>query len=215
MGKRHRQHINPLKMTALVPREAPLSLPEGVPVEVELGCGDARFIIERAGLHPDRHCVGLDIRGLFLDDAHELAAELAGGMPQNLTLAETNLIVDAGRLFADGRVRRFYINFPDPWFKRRQHNRRWLTIRTLNQLVLALTPDGEIFFQSDVWDMALEALGLLELHPGLHNKNGPWTFHKAGNPYVVRSSRELACQEEELQIWRMLFVKGSSWPFGH
>ena len=208
MGKRHRQHINPLKMTALVPREAPLPLPPQQDVEVELGCGDARFILQRALLHPDRQMVGLDIRGVFLDDAHELAEELAGGKPANLTLAETNLIVDADRLFEAGRVRRFYINFPDPWFKRRQHNRRWLTLRTLNPLVRALAPGGEVFFQSDVWDVALEALGLLELHHGLRNLNGPWSFHKTGNPYGVRSSRELACQEEGLDIWRMLFVKG-------
>ena len=195
-------------MTALVPREAPLELPARTPLEVELGCGDARFIIQRARLHPDRHFVGLDIRDVFLEDALELAEELAGSMPPNLTLAEANLIVDAGRLFLHGRVARFYINFPDPWFKRRQHNRRWLTIQTLDHLVRALAHRGEVFFQSDVWDMALEALGLLELHPGLQNENGPWTFHR-GNPYEVRSSRELACQEEGLKIWRMLFSRGS------
>lgn len=207
MGKRHRQHINPLKMTALVPREVPLELPTDARLEVELGCGDARFIISRALLHPDRLFVGLDIRDLFLQDAHELAEELAGATPDNLTLAEANFIVDAGRLFQRGRVARFYINFPDPWFKRRQHNRRWLTMRTLNHLVRALARDGEIFFQSDVWDVSLEALGLLELHPGLHNKHGPWTFHKTGNPYGVSSSRELVCQDEGLKIWRMLFTR--------
>ena len=43
MKRRYRQHVNPLKMTSLVPREAPLSLPSGPEVEIELGCGDARF----------------------------------------------------------------------------------------------------------------------------------------------------------------------------
>jgi len=194
-------------MTALVPREAPLALPPGVRVEVELGCGDGRFITQRARLHPDRHLVGLDIREVFLDDARELAVELAGAVPDNLTLAEANLIVDAGRLFPPGRVSRFYINFPDPWFKRRQHNRRWLTVRTLDHLVRALDHRGQIFFQSDVWDLGLQALGLLELHPGLQNKNGPWTFHKTGNPFEVTSSRENACEEEGLKIWRMWFER--------
>ena len=43
--KRLRQHLNPLKLTALVPR-APLTLPSGRPIDVELGCADARCLIE-------------------------------------------------------------------------------------------------------------------------------------------------------------------------
>ncbi len=208
MRRRHRQHLNPLKMTALIPREAPLELPEGVEVEVELGCGDGRFIIQRAAQRPRRHHVGLDIREVFLDDARALAVELCGAIPDNLTLAEGNLIVDSDRLFRPGRVARFFINFPDPYFKRRQHNRRWLTLRTLDHLVRALRPGGEVFFQSDVWDVALEAMGLLELHPGLDNAREPWTFFRPDTPYGVRTSRELACLEEGLDIWRMLYVRG-------
>lgn len=204
--KRHRQHINPLKMTALVPREERLALPHGVEVEVELGCGDGRFIISRAQQNPRGHFVGLDIRELFLDDARALAVELGGTEPANLTLAYTNLLVDAERLFAPQRVRRLFINFPDPWFKRRQHNRRWLTPEILDHLVRALEPGGQVFFQSDVWDLALEALGLLEGNVGLANAREPWTFAR-DNPFGVKSSRELACEEEGLKIWRLLFEK--------
>jgi len=199
--KRLRQHINPLKMTSLVPRDEPLDLPLGVPVEVELGCGDARFIIDRARRQPDHHFVGLDIRGEFLDIARQEQAEQG---PENLTLEETNLIVDADRLFAPARVRRFYINFPDPWFKRRQHNRRWLTAEILAQLVLSLEPRGEIFYQTDVWALAIESLALLEGSAELRNAGEEWTFFKQ-NPYGVKSSREMACEEEERPIWRMLF----------
>ncbi len=201
MRRRLRQHTNPLKMTSLVPREGPLALPPGRPVEAELGCGDARFLIDLARLHPERLYVGVDIREPFLAFARE---ELEQHGPDNVRLVAANLIVDAALLFTPGRVRRLYINFPDPWFKRRKQNRRWLTPESLAQLVGALAPGGEVFYQTDVWALAIEALGLLQGCDRLRNLAGEWTFLRR-SPYAVRSSREVACAEEGLKVWRMLF----------
>ena len=201
--KRHRQHLNPLKMTALVPRGAPLPLPADRLVEVELGCADARFCLERAAADPAALLVGLDIREVFLADAREALAEL--GL-DNVWLEESNFIVDMDRLFEPGSVARFFINFPDPWFKRRQRNRRWLTDEAVGHLVRALRPGGEVFFQSDVWDLVLEALAMLEACDALENVRGPWTFH-GDSPFQARSTREVICTEEEKPIWRLLYKK--------
>jgi tRNA (guanine-N7-)-methyltransferase len=203
MRKRHRQHVNPLKMTSLVPREGPLELPRGPRLEVELGCGDARFLIELAREEPDRLFVGLDIRDEFLEFGRREIERL--GL-DNVQLHLCNLIVDLDRLFEVGRVSRFYINFPDPWFKARQHNRRWLDDEAVEHLVTALEERGEIFFQSDVWDLSLEALSALEASEALHNAAGEWTFTR-DNPYGVRSSREVACEEASAPIWRLRFVR--------
>lgn len=206
MTKRLRQHLNPLKMTALVPRQAPLDLPREGPVEVELGCGDARFIIQLARRNPDVHYVGLDVRQGFLDEGQEEICRL--GLP-NIQLELSNLMVDAPRLFPHGRVRRFHVNFPDPWFKERHKNRRWLDAEILSHLVPALEMRGELFFQSDVWDLALEALALFEAHDGLVNTEEPWTFLRA-NPFGVRTSREEAVDREGLRTWRLRFTRCGS-----
>jgi tRNA (guanine-N7-)-methyltransferase len=204
MKKRYRQHVNPLKMTSLVPRRDPLDLPDGPDLEVELGCGDARFLIELALQSPDALFVGLDIREEFLAFGREEIARLE---LENVALETSNLIVDLDRLFFPGRVRRFYINFPDPWFKARQRNRRWLNEESVPALVQALARRGEVLYQTDVWELAIEALALFEGTEGLVNTEGEWCFLKGPNPFGVRSSRELACEEEGREIWRMLFVK--------
>ena len=202
MKKRYRQHINPLAMSSLAPRQ-PLQLGEADRVVVELGCADARFLIElaRHRAPPNTLHLGLDIRLAFIEEGLAAAAELG-----NVRLETCNLIVDTPHLFAPGRVAEFYINFPDPWFKRRQQNRRWLTSETLDHLVRALRPGGRIFFQSDVWTVALEALGLFERHDALHNDCGAWTWLRE-NPYPARSTRELLCLRDGLPIWRLLFVR--------
>ena len=205
MKKRYRQHVNPLKMTSLLPRSGPLELPDGPTVEVELGCGDARFLVERARRSPKTLFVGLDIRDEFLAFGREQVVRL--GL-ENVLLETSNLIVDIDLLFSPGRIRRFHVNFPDPWFKARQHNRRWLTPDALCALVRALDRSGEIVFQSDVWELALDALGLFEAEPALENTEGDWCFLHA-NPSGVRTSREVACEEEGRPIWRLRFVKSA------
>lgn len=200
--RRLRQHVNPLKASSLAPRSAPLAIPDGPEVEVELGCGDAAFLVERAQTHPDRLFYGIDIRDPFLEPARAAVAEL--GLT-NLELCVSNLIVDADRLFLPGRLHRIHINFPDPWFKRRQHNRRWLSPESVGHLSRALAPRGEIFFQSDVFELALEALALLEGCPLLENTAGEWRFLRE-SPFAERSGRERSCLEEGVRIWRLLFV---------
>jgi len=203
MKKRFRQHVNPLKMNAMVPRDEPLRIPDGPAVEVELGCGDARFLIRMAQTYPDVLFVGLDIRSEFLELGR---AEVRRLQLDNVMLQESNLIVDLDRLFSVGRVRRCYINFPDPWFKTRQHNRRWLNAETLSHLLRTLQRRGELFYQSDVWELALDALGLFEAEPGLANTGEEWSFLRH-NPFPAQTSRELSCLDEGRPIWRMLFIK--------
>lgn len=200
--KRLRQHVNPLKASSLAPRSGPLAIPDGPEVEVELGCGDAAFLVERAQAYPDRLFYGIDIRDKFLAPARQAVLEL--GL-ENLELCVSNLIVDADRLFLPGRLLRIHINFPDPWFKRRQHNRRWLSPESVHHLALALAPRGEIFFQSDFFPLALEALSLLESCPLLENTVGEWSFLRE-SPFDERSGREQICLAEGIRIWRMLFV---------
>jgi tRNA (guanine-N7-)-methyltransferase len=172
-------------------------------VEVELGCGDAAFLIGRAQRHPDRLFLGLDIREKFLLPAR---AEVERLGLENLQLEISNLIVDSDRLFPPRRVHRFYVNFPDPWFKRRHQNRRWLTSESVGQLAASLVRGGEVFFQSDVWTLALEALALLEGCALLANTRDEWTFLRE-NPFKSQSSRERDCLAAGLPVWRMLFAR--------
>jgi tRNA (guanine-N7-)-methyltransferase len=200
MARRLRQHINPLKQTALVPRP-PLSIPTGPAVEVELGCGDGLFMVERAVCYPERLFFGLDIREAFLEPGRLAVAKQR---LNNVRLETCNLSVDAAHLFPAGRIDLFWINFPDPWFKRRQRNRRWLDGEVLASLVDALKPNGRLIYQSDVWELAVEALGLLEGSTGLDNLQGSFTFRR--DPIAEQqTSRERACTEEGRRIWRLDF----------
>jgi tRNA (guanine-N7-)-methyltransferase len=183
-------------------RVAPVSLPPGREVEVELGCADARFLFERAPRHPDVSFIGLEIREPLVAQVNAQAAEQRLG---NLRAVFCNINVDLPDLFADGALARMFINFPDPWFKRRHQKRRLMNDELVDVLHRKLRRDGELFFQSDVFDLALDAMAVLETASDrFANRHGAWSFVR-DNPFDARSLREVRCEERGLRIWRMCY----------
>ena len=109
-------------------------------------------------------------------------------------------------IFPENSIDRFFINFPDPWFKKEHKKRRIMKPQTVKELVKALKPTGEIFFQSDIYDLALNALAVMEEYSGLKNVSGEWSFMRE-NPYGAISRRERFVTEEGKRVWRFLFSK--------
>jgi tRNA (guanine-N7-)-methyltransferase len=203
MGKRVRHHVNPLRNTFLARQAAALELPADGEVEVELGCADARFLFERAPSVPSTLLLGLEIREPLVDEVNDKARAL--GVP-NVRAHFAHINLDLGSLFPDGRLARAYINFPDPWFKKKHRKRRLVDAELAGTIARKLRTGGELLFQSDVWDLALDAMAVLEAEPSFRNVAGPWSFLRE-NPFGSKSLREVRCEERGMPIWRMLYVR--------
>jgi tRNA (guanine-N7-)-methyltransferase len=201
---RIRQHVNPLKSDLLeiadVPRVAPAP---GQALEVELGAAEAHFLIDLAAADRESLFVGVEIRRELVTFTNR---ELGRAGVSNVRLVFANMSVDMRRLFASGGVRRFFLNFPDPWFKTRQHKRRVIGAELMEEIHRALAPSGELFVQTDIFDLALEAMGALEgMAPTRFvNAHAPWSFLPA-NPYPAKSRRERQCEGEGVRVWRLLY----------
>ncbi len=196
---RVRNHVNPLKLETWA-RES-LVLPSQGEVEVELGCADAQFLFQRAALAPARVHIGIEIR---VDLVHDVNLRATTQGLTNLRAVFANINRDLDRLLPDGRVQRIFINFPDPWFKRRHHKRRLLTPELAAAIERKLAVSGQLLFQSDVWELALDAMAVLESTDGLVNQRGAWSF-LPDHDFGARSLREVRCAAKGLHIWRMLY----------
>jgi len=64
---------------------------------------------------------------------------------------------------------------------------------------------ADVFVQSDVWEIALDAMSTFERDDRFANAAGEWTFWRAGNPYGVRSWREQNAEATGLPIWRIMY----------
>ncbi len=198
---RIRQHVNPLDPHFDEFRGEVPDMPDGVEVECEIGCADAQFLFERAAATPDRVYVGLEIRRDFIALVNRRARER--GVAVHAVLCQAQLHM--AEVFPAGRVTRAYINFPDPWFKRRHHQRRMVDEVLASAIARAVHAGGEVFVQTDIWDLALDALGAFERDGRFVNAAGEWSFWRDGNPYGSRSWREQHAAEAGLEVWRLLF----------
>jgi tRNA (guanine-N7-)-methyltransferase len=199
---RIRQHVNPLKSDFFVIAPPPLDLPAG-PVEVELGSAEAWFLMDRARHEPQGSYVGVEIRRDLVAKANADCA--AAGLPQVQSVF-ANISVDLVRLFPAGRVRRFFLNFPDPFFKRYQHKRRVMSTQLVAELHRLLAPDGEVHVNTDIFDLAIDAMAELEseVPRRFENLRAPWSF-LAESRFAARSRREHQCAAEATKVWRMAY----------
>jgi tRNA (guanine-N7-)-methyltransferase len=199
---RLRQHVNPLKSDLLDIADVPrVEAEPGRALEVELGAAEAHFLIDRARTDAATQFVGVEIRRELVEAVNVACA--AGG-PANLRSVFANMSVDMGRLFRDRSVRRFFLNFPDPWFKSRQHKRRVIGPGLMAEIGRALAAGGELYVQTDIFALALDAMAALEADPGFVNAAGGWTFLRE-SPYAAKSRRERQCESEGVRVWRLLY----------
>ena len=201
---RRRQHVNPLGLGFEAFRGERPELPAGRAVEVEIGCAEAQFLFERAALDPDRFYLGLEIRDQLVEDVNRRAARER--LPVRAVFCHANHHLSD--LLPPARIARVFVNFPDPWFKRRHHKRRLMDEDLARAIHRVLEPGGDLLFQSDVWEVAMDAMGVLDAVDHLYqNRAGPWSFWRAPSPYAARSWREQHCEEAALPIWRLLYQK--------
>jgi tRNA (guanine-N7-)-methyltransferase len=201
-----RQHVNPLKSDLLTIAGVPrIMVPAEGFLEVELGSAEASFLIERAALEGNAQFVGIEIRREMVVRADRLCAEMGIASIRNVF---ANMSVDLPRLFEPASVRRFHINFPDPWFKSRQHKRRVVNPVLIDDLATALEAGGEISVMTDIFDIALEAMAVLEAESShrLANARAPWSFWPK-NAWGARSRRERQCELEQAKVWRLVYRK--------
>lgn len=113
------------------------------PIYVEIGCGKGGFLTKNAEAFPEVNFIGIERQQTVLAVAARRAAE----MP-NLAFVWDNA-KNLSELFEVGEFRRLYLNFSDPWPKKRTYKRR-LTYREFLQEYRHIMGDGaEVFFKTD------------------------------------------------------------------
>lgn len=115
------------------------------PIHIEIGTGKGQFVTGMAQANPDINYIGIEVVESVLITALDKA--LAAGIP-NLRL----LSVDGEDLleyFEVGEVARVYLNFSDPWPKKRHAKRRLTHPRFLDIYKALLPTEGEIHFKTD------------------------------------------------------------------
>ena len=181
----------------LTDRERPFS-----ELHIELGCGKGRFTAGMAESNPDVLFVAIE----KVPDAMVVAMErVCASELDNVRFLDRDA-AQLGEFFAEGEAQRIYINFPDPWPKKKQFKRR-LTAPSFQKLcAAALAPGGEIWFKTDnaplfEWSVEQLAAGGWELREVTRD------LHENG-PVGVMTDYEAKFHAQGVKINRLVAVKG-------
>jgi tRNA (guanine-N7-)-methyltransferase len=116
---------------------------------VELGCGKGRFTADTAETMPDTLYIAVE----RVPDAMILAMEkIERRGIENVRFIDGDAKL-LNTMFSEGEADRFYINFCDPWPKKKQFKRRLTAPGFLALYRQILKPEGEIWFKTDNRDL--------------------------------------------------------------
>lgn len=116
------------------------------PLEVELGCGDASFLVEYARQHPEINFLGVErllgrLRKLDRKGRRNGAANLRGVRIESAYLLEF--------LLPPNVTTTLHIYFPDPWPKKKHRKHRLINERFPTLAWHALAPGGVVYLRTD------------------------------------------------------------------
>lgn len=120
------------------------------PLYVELGCGKGGFISQAAHGHPEINFIAMDIKNEMLVLAKrklEAAYKAENRTPDNVCIAIQNIERLELAWDENDRADRIYINFCNPWPKKKHKKRRLTHTRQLLNYKKFLK--GELWFKTD------------------------------------------------------------------
>lgn len=120
--------------------------PEEVPLEIDLGCGDGKFVLEMAEHHSERQFLAVE---RLLGRVRKVCRGAEKRGLKNLKVLRLESLYTLEWLLPAGRVDRLHLLCPDPWPKARHHRRRLFQKPFLDAVLRVLKPGGELLFKTD------------------------------------------------------------------
>lgn len=141
-------------------------------LRLEIGFGGGEHLLAQATENPDIGFIGCEV---FLNGVAKLTARVSEASLSNILIHDR----DAALLLAalpDACLEEVALLYPDPWPKRRQRKRRFVSDERLAEIARLLRPGGLMRFATDIDDYAGWTLAHALRSPTL-----AWTAERAGD----------------------------------
>jgi tRNA (guanine-N7-)-methyltransferase len=184
------------------------ALVSGEWLEVEIGPGRGWFLVERAEAEPRAGLVGLEVRRKWAAIVDGRLATRGLGARARVFAEDARFALP--RVIPDSCVRRIFVHFPDPWWKKRHRKRLVVQDGFVAEVARLIEPGGELFVQTDVEDRARSYEELVSLDARfVAAGDAPGSARIADHDYVARSPRERRAMADGLPVFRLLWRRRS------
>ena len=117
---------------------------------MEIGFGGGEHLAAQAAAHPEIGFIGAEP---FVNGVAKLLAAIDARALPNVRIRDADATALLARL-PDACLERVYLLYPDPWPKRRQRKRRFVSDAALREIGRVLRDGGLFRFASDIDDYA-------------------------------------------------------------
>ncbi|NVO25103.1 tRNA (guanosine(46)-N7)-methyltransferase TrmB [Donghicola mangrovi] len=127
---------------------------DGRPLWLEIGFGGGEHLVHMAKTYPDMGIIGCEP---FINGVAMLLGKIREAGVTNLKVHPG----DARDLFdvlPDGCVEKAFLNYPDPWPKKRHHRRRFVTQEHLQPLAQVMARGAEFRVATDIPDYVRQTM---------------------------------------------------------
>lgn len=149
---------------------------EPLPLVVDVGFGRGEFLLELARQDPGQAFVGVEYSH---KRALKMARRLAKTEIVNVRIAEATAEAFLRDALPDASVACFWVNFPDPWPKKRHAKRRLLQRDVAALFARRLVPGGLLRVATDHPEYAEWIDEVLAAEPALANRYAPDRWRSA------------------------------------
>ncbi|NEW07204.1 tRNA (guanosine(46)-N7)-methyltransferase TrmB [Paenibacillus sp. SYP-B3998] len=191
------------------------------PIHAELGMGKGRFISEMSRKYPNINFIGVDMYDELIRKASEkakIAHKISDTGSENdsqdeiLNIPNLKLMLfnieQIEEAFADGELERIYLNFSDPWPKKKHARRRLTHSGFVEKYQQILNSNGEIHLKTDsqsLFEFSLNSFADM----GLRMRNISLNLHVDGiHPDHVMTEYETKFAGQGMNIHRCEVVIG-------
>jgi tRNA (guanine-N7-)-methyltransferase len=199
---RIRHHVNPLNFKKeLKPLNLEDTFNNNNPVDLEIGSGFGKFLIEKAIKNPERNIVGLEIR---LPLVEEVAIKIKEKNLKNVIILNASINQHVDILFSENSIENIYLFFPDPWFKKRHVKRRVINKTLIGKLNKIQKKEANLYVWTDVEKLMIymdeninESKSYIKQYPSIYNLTE--------NPIGIKTRFELKKEQFMLKIFRQTY----------
>lgn len=129
------------------------------PVHIEYCSGNGAWIADKAAENPNINWVAVEKRFMRV---RKIWSKVKNGNLKNLFIVCGEAYTVTSNYFPSGTVKQFFINFPDPWPKRRHARHRLIQPVFLDQLKRVASANSNITLVTD--DPTYSKLAIKEIH---------------------------------------------------
>ena len=161
-------------------------------LNVDIGFGRGEFLTELARQDPGKAVVGVESSSKRV---LKLARRLSRTELRNIRLFGVEAGWAVREAFAEDSVECFWVNFPDPWPKRRHERRRLVQPDFVHELSRRLMAGGSLHVATDDRNYAAAIRSALECESLLENAHAP-DPHRSERPDTLPTTYQLAWAAE-------------------